>query len=64
MRSFSYILYYPSVAVRAMDIESSEVRWSGQAMLNKPLMDSFDPIALNTDESRIRTRYLFHRARI
>lgn len=47
IRTFSYILYYPSVAVRAVDIESSEVRWSGQAMLNKPLMDSFDPMMLS-----------------
>jgi hypothetical protein len=45
--SYSYVLYYPSVAVRAVDIESREVRWSGHATLNKPLLHSVDPMMLS-----------------
>jgi len=36
-------VYLPSVAVRAVDIESHEVRWSGQATLSKPLLESVHP---------------------
>jgi hypothetical protein len=42
----SYPAYFPNVAVRAVDIETSEVRWSGQARVKMPRFHSNHQVIL------------------
>jgi hypothetical protein len=42
----SYPAYFPNVAVRAVDIETSEVRWSGHARVKKPRFHSNHQVLL------------------